>query len=496
MVSLEAARRALEAGTIDEALTLALSEWRRTHAPEVADAIDRLDRLARAGFTPPKTRTKVEFQTAWLALAGERSGITTGWLAETLGQRLSLATDYYGMLDPSYAARKHSAFLSRLERLKAHKPDPRLARAAVELLVTAPIPVGDQLAAQLVYGGLLQLVLAMADVRALAPLEELLRAPRAKNVTTRGYLAAALPGVIEKLSATVPRLDEAARAGWNALAQTSNAAPASSSSLDGDALVAQIRAHPDDDSLRLVYADWLLERGEPLGQLIVLQDREARGTATPEEQKRARALLREHKDEWLGPLALVLHGVELERGFLARAELAQNGSATAETWHACTLDERLATLRELRQGRGNFDHYCRFVLSPAVRALASIELMRPSLMETFVSAERPLQLTHVCFRSRPRLQLLERMTKHPSLEGLRVLEVAFKHSQLDATFKDLERSGWPGRLEELRLCQPDVFPGRTPDREALQRHADAMSLSLRRVTLVSMSGQVLLELRA
>src|SRR6516225_3845854 len=101
MVSLEAARRALEAGTIDEALTLALSEWRRTHAPEVADAIDRLDRLARAGFTPPKTRTKVEFQTAWLALAGERSGITTGWLAETLGQRLSLATDYYGMLDPS-----------------------------------------------------------------------------------------------------------------------------------------------------------------------------------------------------------------------------------------------------------------------------------------------------------------------------------------------------------------------------------------------------------
>ena len=193
---------------------------------------------------------------------------------------------------------------------------------------------------------------------------------------------------------------------------------------------------------------------------------------------------------------LVLHGVELERGFLARAELAQNGSATAETWHACTLDERLATLRELRQGRGNFDHYCRFVLSPAVRALASIELMRPSLMETFVSAERPLQLTHVCFRSRPRMQLLERMTKHPSLEGLRVLEVAFKHSQLDATFKDLERSGWPGRLEELRLCQPDVFPGRTPDREALQRHADAMSLSLRRVTLVSMSGQVLLELRA
>jgi len=41
-----------------------------------------------------------------------------------------------------------------------------------------------------------------------------------------------------------------------------------------------MRAAPDDDGPKLVYADWLLERGDPRGELIVLDHRERAGLLT------------------------------------------------------------------------------------------------------------------------------------------------------------------------------------------------------------------------
>ena len=38
-----------------------------------------------------------------------------------------------------------------------------------------------------------------------------------------------------------------------------------------DPFLAQIAANPDDDALRLVYADWLEERGDPRCELIRLE---------------------------------------------------------------------------------------------------------------------------------------------------------------------------------------------------------------------------------
>jgi uncharacterized protein (TIGR02996 family) len=40
---------------------------------------------------------------------------------------------------------------------------------------------------------------------------------------------------------------------------------------DRDAFLRAIRAHPDDDTPRLIFADWLDDRGDPLGELIRLQ---------------------------------------------------------------------------------------------------------------------------------------------------------------------------------------------------------------------------------
>jgi len=75
--------------------------------------------------------------------------------------------------------------------------------------------------------------------------------------------------------------------------------------VDEAALLAAIAASPDDDRPRLVYADWLLERGEARGELIQIQIALARsgsGGAVDVEAVRARerALLEAHQERWLG----------------------------------------------------------------------------------------------------------------------------------------------------------------------------------------------------
>jgi uncharacterized protein (TIGR02996 family) len=40
------------------------------------------------------------------------------------------------------------------------------------------------------------------------------------------------------------------------------------------ALLAAVRAAPDDDGPKLVYADWLIERGDPRGELVALEHRD------------------------------------------------------------------------------------------------------------------------------------------------------------------------------------------------------------------------------
>jgi carbon storage regulator len=53
-----------------------------------------------------------------------------------------------------------------------------------------------------------------------------------------------------------------------------------------------IRQRPDDEGVRLVYADWLEERGDPLAEFIRLHCRRK------ELARRAQALWAEHGDDW------------------------------------------------------------------------------------------------------------------------------------------------------------------------------------------------------
>ena len=79
-------------------------------------------------------------------------------------------------------------------------------------------------------------------------------------------------------------------------------------------LVAAVAAEPDDDAPRLVYADWLTQRGDPRGELMHLQIARAAMIAGDERAKetdaRIEALLEAHRATWLGKLALLAkHGI-------------------------------------------------------------------------------------------------------------------------------------------------------------------------------------------
>jgi uncharacterized protein (TIGR02996 family) len=84
-----------------------------------------------------------------------------------------------------------------------------------------------------------------------------------------------------------------------------------------DAFLADIAEHPDDDAPRLIYADWLMDQGDPLsaarGEFIRLQVELARAGLPAAEQARHRAriqeLLEQNWEAWVGPLRTAI-GVE------------------------------------------------------------------------------------------------------------------------------------------------------------------------------------------
>lgn len=68
---------------------------------------------------------------------------------------------------------------------------------------------------------------------------------------------------------------------------------------------------PHDDAVRLVYADWLLEHGDPRGEFIRCQLSDSAAA-----QARARELLEVHERSWVAPLPVPVEQWTFRRGFL------------------------------------------------------------------------------------------------------------------------------------------------------------------------------------
>jgi uncharacterized protein (TIGR02996 family) len=94
-------------------------------------------------------------------------------------------------------------------------------------------------------------------------------------------------------------------------------------------LVAAVVAAPDDDGPRLVYADWLLDKGDSRGELVVAQCALERIEATDGPRvearplrERVRSLIELHREAWVEPLLDIAVGdYELRRGFVEHVSL-------------------------------------------------------------------------------------------------------------------------------------------------------------------------------
>src|SRR3954453_22531856 len=88
------------------------------------------------------------------------------------------------------------------------------------------------------------------------------------------------------------------------------------------AFLREIKENPEDDTPRLVLADWLEEHDDPRGKFTRLQCRRARlgqaeAQAQPSEPEKA--LLEKHGKEWLGVLAEKGIMTEFRRGLVKAA---------------------------------------------------------------------------------------------------------------------------------------------------------------------------------
>lgn len=114
-----------------------------------------------------------------------------------------------------------------------------------------------------------------------------------------------------------------------------------------DELLAKIYANPDDDGLRAVWADALIEQGDPRGEFVALQLSSTRNEA------RERSLVHKHWKNWVGPLAPFLMRGDLRFSVLGIDAVQLASLATRATplpWNDLTfqLDERVGTTAETR----------------------------------------------------------------------------------------------------------------------------------------------------
>src|SRR5438552_3203827 len=90
---------------------------------------------------------------------------------------------------------------------------------------------------------------------------------------------------------------------------------------DSEGFLRAIAEDPEDDVPRLVFADWLEERGDSRGEFMRLQVHLARFSESDRRrvglEARERELLDRHAVDWLGPLRNWSCGWRFVRGLLA-----------------------------------------------------------------------------------------------------------------------------------------------------------------------------------
>jgi uncharacterized protein (TIGR02996 family) len=240
-----------------------------------------------------------------------------------------------------------------------------------------------------------------------------------------------------------------------------------------EALFAALCAAPDDDTPRLVYADWLAENGDPArGEFIQLQCEFSRGLRAgdpfPSDEARMQELLDAHGDRWEAELPAV-RGVTWSgfwRGFpgvtvASAGTLARNAEAV---WAAAPVESVVISKLDPRGAEA-------LAKCPRLDRLRILELRNYSSLRagagcdplrTLLACDKLSGLWWLAFLGNSRLggEAVELLANSPSLRNLEVLtlrwcEIGDDGGQL------LARSPHLGKLRDLDLTGNE-FTGDTP----------------------------------
>ena len=339
---------ALQRHDAGAALAAALEAWRAIRSPVLADLVERLSERGAADRPPLASGLPRERDVEWLgrAAAGDPSDLPH--------------------LLPGLAAGNSKLALRRLGTLADWPGDPRLGAALIFWIVDR---VFDSPSTQPFRDELFRQLPRHLDTRLRNRLDEphMMGFEPERTIRTRD--------IIDERWQTGPGPREMTAEESTlciALGERVDELPESAGARQrryADDFVREIGENPEDDDLRQVFADWLLEKGDPWGEFINLQYQKLAGTLTEKQKKRERSLLYRHRRIWLGPLAraVKVSSVVFERGFPVICE-----SATSASWkdvNSSVGDPRWATIREIR---GTTYEWERAIRDPGMRSLRTV----------------------------------------------------------------------------------------------------------------------------
>lgn len=299
------------------ALEPVLEAWRLQRLPRLAMAAERLS--ARLGDV-----AQVIDQAQWLKLAEAREPFALPGLLATLSQ-------------PSFRQAEE-----RAERLIRWE-DPRIASSLLAMLAA---PRYRSSGAQWFYERVFKALAAQHDPRVPPALRDL--AARYHAIVTNSWgpeLANRIRAAATAMEVDDAPEDEATRVALDELetyfeterGDSLRAARAREEAAAREAAIrAQVEATPDDDGLRQVWADTLVEQGDPRGALINLQLMERQGQLPPEQLEQLRVLQSQHRDRLLGAIAPKVVNAVFDRGVAVHVELGRAWGlprVTEAEWH-------------------------------------------------------------------------------------------------------------------------------------------------------------------
>jgi uncharacterized protein (TIGR02996 family) len=303
-----------------------LARWRERPLEELVPLVERAARAAQRG-RQLNTRTADAEHEVWLATVKRLDPVDLDWLL-------------------AHVVTKHGQMARvRIRELLAWPIDPRFGPALLGLARIKPLSTHRPF-----WTMVFQILKRNAHPRFAAMIEPLRVVPRVTTfddyllgkLNELAHVVAQLPPIV----ATREELAEIAE-----LAAGLDAAEGASPRKTADDFLREIWQSPDDDSLREVFADWLIEHDDPRGEFIALQFVRHRRGLDREGVHRERELLTQHARTWMGTLAPAVHATKyrFERGFLASCTIAWQRLAASP---ALMIDPAWVTVREFHLANG------------------------------------------------------------------------------------------------------------------------------------------------